>query len=378
VRIWYVPIEPLGERYTASWYVNIDKYFRSKSADVFRIDGIPLSQNVEVGTFLDINSTVHYKSSQLSVIASLFAAKEVRNHDVFFFGDLEFWGLESVQLMAQMNKVDVKIYGFLHAASYTREDAFSIAEPYQKYTEVGWVEAVDKIFVGSAYHKTQLFNMRVGPISQLSIFSSKIIVTGNPMFREDYKEYPDVVKDNTLILPNRFDYEKRPNISLDFAYILKRRNPSLRIMVTTSRPKFTSNRQWLVQYARRLEADGVIEIHAGLTKEQYHRCLSEAKVMLSNTIEENFGYCIAEACHYGCIPIIQNAFSHPELVQYDDRLLFNSEDEIIQKVEDVLYDKMGPGPHFSSKGKEVQSYAEPFFHSMDRIYREMNDARSGE
>src|ERR1700733_14819349 len=194
-RIWYVPIEPLKERYTESWYINIQKYFKDKGVAVQTIDGLALSNKVVVGTFLDINSTVHYKSTQLSEIARMFAEKQVHDGDIFFFGDLEFWGLESVRLMAQMNKVQIKIFGFMHAGSYTREDAFAIASDYQKYTELGWFCAVDKIFVGSNYHRFAIASRRLmSDRSTLMMLTKeradKIIVTGNPMFRNDYENVP--------------------------------------------------------------------------------------------------------------------------------------------------------------------------------------------
>jgi glycosyltransferase involved in cell wall biosynthesis len=370
MRIWYVPIEPLSERYTHSWYYNIFKYFVEKGCKVSRIDGLMLNKEIEVGTFLDINSTVYYKSSQLGVIARMFRDHLVKDGDVFFFGDLEFWGLESVRLMAQMNNVDVKIYGFLHAASYTREDAFSVAKDYQKYTELGWIGVCDKIFVGSMYHKLAIIERRLMGEGHLEFNlltkgrADRITVTGNPMFQDDYESWPELQKKNQLIICNRFDYEKRPNLSLDFARILKERNPDLNIVVTTSRKEFKSNRQWLVQLARSMDRDGIISIHAGLTKAEYHHFLAESKVMLSNTIEENFGYVVAEACHYGCYPIVQNAFSHPELVM-DDSLMFDDEDEIIGKIETVLRGKS------EVDESVVRSWADRHFYAMDRIWGEM-------
>lgn len=364
-RIIYVPIEPLAERYSASWYKNIPDYFRSKQGwDVDTIVGVPLHETVKTGTFLDINSTVHYKNSQMAEIARLFSTGYFQDGDVFFFGDLEFWGLESIRLMAQMNHVDVKITGFLHAASYTKEDAFAVADYYQRYTEVGWLAACDLICVGSYYHKRAVVERRINSIarsdSTVQRLSSKIQVTGNPLFSQDYDyaNYGTANKKKQLVISNRFDWEKRPNISLDFAYMLKRRHPDLFIVVCTSRPKFTSNRSWLVEYARRLQEDGVLHIRSGLTKEEYHLILAESKVMLTNTIEENFGYCVVEACLYGTWPVLQRAFSHPELVHGDAELLFNNEDEILPMVERLLTKDAGKVPY---------QYGAHYFSSMDRI-----------
>jgi len=337
--IIYVPIEPLPERYTESWYRNFPRVFREHGIEVTVIDGEALTDSVSVGTFLDINSTVYYKNSQMRKIAQMFHEGKVKRGDIFFFADVEFWGIESVRLMSQMNHVPVKIMGFLHAASYTKEDAFEVASPYQKYTELGWLMACDKIFVGSEYHKKAVIERRIAQLTtnyqDASAMKGRLIVTGNPLFEEDYKRF-DVPKQNKVILPNRFDWEKRPNLSLDFAYLLKRKHPEVEIVVTTSRPTFRSNRKWLVELARNMERDGIITIHENLTKDEYHYHLATSKVMLTNSIEENFGYCIVESALYGTYPLMKRGLSHTELAQGIDAFLFDDEDEVVEKMEYLL------------------------------------------
>ena len=338
-KLFYVPIEPLEERYTEQWYRQFPIEFSIAGFDVQVIDGEVLTNFVDVGAFLPMNSTVHYKNSQMMKIAKLFQDKLVSNGDVFFIADTEFWGLESIRLMADMNRIKVKVFSFLHAASYTKEDAFEIAASYQKYTELGWVLSCDKVFVGSEYHRRAFLQRRAysyATVQDQMAIEKKIVVTGNPLFRDDYKLDVMPEKKNQIIISNRFDWEKRPNMSLSFAYIIKKRFPDTRIVVTTSRPTFKSNKSWLVDMARGMEKDGIIEIHDGLSKKEYHTLLAESKVMLSNSIEENFGYCIAEAMVYNTYPLLKNELSHPELVEHDPRLLFNDEDEIVDKIVSLM------------------------------------------
>lgn len=337
--LYYVPIEPLAERYTESWYKNFPIVFEKVGFKVTVIDGEPLTDHVSVGTFLDINSTIHYKNSQMMKIAKLFHNGLVKDNDVFFFGDTEFWGIESVRLLAQMNKVSVGISSFLHAGSYTKEDAFEIAAPYQKFTELGWIASQDVIFVGSSYHAEAFIERRIKPYItdrvEFKTLCDKIVVTGNPLFKEDYHKF-DVQKSSKIIISNRFDWEKRPNESLQFAYLAKKRHPDWEIVVTTSRPEFKSNKKWLVDLAREMEKDGIITIKSGLTKEEYHKELATSKIMLSNSIEENFGYCIVEAMHYNTYPLLPNKLSHPELVRWNLELLYDDTDEILDKMEKLM------------------------------------------
>ena len=278
--VYIVPIEPLDERYTASWYKNIPIAFNAY-ADVVVIDGEPLSDYVDAGTFLDINSTVHYKSTQLAQISRLFFQRKIKNGDIFFVADIEFWGIESIRFMADLQGIEIGLFGFCHAASYTIEDFMEPAAPYSRFFELGWLAAFDLIFVGTEYHKRAIIERRIDPLvvseADRKKMTDKIVVTGNPLFASDYENLR-VPKLKQLIISNRFDWEKRPNLSLDFCYILKRRVPDLNIIVTTSRPEFKSNKSWLVELARCMEKDGIIKIYEGLSKKEYHTLLAESRI----------------------------------------------------------------------------------------------------
>lgn len=339
--VYIIPLEPLEERYTYSWYTNIPLAFKQEFQNIVIIDGEPLSDYVDAGTFLDINSTVHYKSTQLAKISELFHQKRIKNGDIFFVADIEFWGIESIRFMADLQGIKVGLFGFCHAASYTIEDFMEPAAPYSRFFELGWLAAFDLIFVGSRYHKNAIIERRINPLvvseADRQAMADKIVVTGNPLFLTDY----DLASDQTpklkqMIISNRFDWEKRPNLSLDFCYILKRRIPDLNIIVTTSRPEFKSNKKWLVELARCMENDGIIKIYDGLTKKEYHALLAESRIFLTNTIEENFGYCLIEAVLHNTYPLAENKYSHPELLKNDSRFLFDDTDEIVPKAISLL------------------------------------------
>lgn len=340
--LYYIPLEKLPERYTESWYYNIIKHFFENDYEYQVIEGTSLTTSVEVGTFLDINSTAYFKATQLQEISKLFHNKAIKDGDIFFVADIEFWGIETIKVLADLQNIKIKLIGFCHAASYTYEDFMEPCADYHKYFELGWFKVFDKIFVGTEYHKQAIIDRRIKPyvssISEQCNLMNKIDVSGNPIFYSDYKYVlsQQLPKKNQLIISNRFDWEKRPNLSLDFAYLLKRRNPDLNIILTTSRPTFKSNKNWLVDYARNLEKDGILTIYENCSKEQYHTHLAESKVFLSNTIEENFGFCLLEAIIFNVYPVVENKYSHPELLDNKKLFLFNDTDEIIPKVEYLL------------------------------------------
>ncbi|MEO6303959.1 MAG: glycosyltransferase [Bacteroidia bacterium] len=324
--IYYLPIEPLEERYTEQWYRWFPDQFKRQNLEFKVIDGETLTNVVETGTFLDVNSTLYYKSEQLKKIAELFYKKEIKNGDVFFVADIEFWGIDSIKYLSVLNGIQTKLYGFAHAGSYTKEDYFEKCAPFAKYYETAWGEIFDQIFVGSEYHKQQMFKLRHIPLN-------KITVTGNPYdIKEARGSVPIHTKRNRVVLTNRPDYEKRPNLTLDVFTILKEKHPDWEFYVTTSRSKWGSG--WIRDKAKFLEKEGIITIEEGLTKEDYLSILQQAKVMTSNSIEENFGYCILEAMIFNTIPVLSNGYSHVELVP--NKTLFNNLDEQIKIIEESV------------------------------------------
>lgn len=321
-KLFLVPIEPLEERYSASWYRNFPDLFRKKfPGPVEVIDGIEVSKTVNVGTFLDINATVQYKASQLAEIAMRFEQKDIPSDSVFFFYDLEFWGIESVRLLAQLNRVPVSLCGFLHAASYTMGDAFAVAAPYQKYTEVGWISCMDKVFVGSKYHKEVVVNTRLSPLDAKQV-ANRIIVTKNPVFLQDYEGHDAPKhKKRKILLTNRSDPEKRPHQTLALFQALHKQFPEWEYVVTTSRSLIKGDHRFMDLLCSGLN-EGWLKAKPGLTKKQYHDELREASIVVTHSLEENYGYCVAEAILYGALPLMPACASHLEFSR-DRRLFFD-------------------------------------------------------
>jgi len=232
---YFIPIEPLEERYTEQWYRWFPAILKKRRIDYRVIDGEALSEKVVSGTFLDINSTLHYKAEQLKVIARLFFLNKIKDGDIFFVADLEFWGIESIRYLADLNNISVKIFGFMHAGSYTREDFMETCQSYAKVFEKGWFRICDKVFVGSEYHKDQIEKVR-------RVGYDKIQVTGNPYNIKEVKEQVGFFKKkNQVVLTNRPDYEKRPNLSLNVFSILHRKYPDWEFMDADEKIKARAN-----------------------------------------------------------------------------------------------------------------------------------------
>jgi glycosyltransferase involved in cell wall biosynthesis len=354
-------LEPLEERYTEQWSRWFPDEFKSAGFDYIKVEGETLTNVIETGAFLDVNSTNYWKATQIKNISRMFREGKVKDGDVFFIPDIWF-PIEMLKYLADLNNIAVKMYAFLHAGSYINEDFAVPMASWAKYQEVTWAKACDGIFVGSEYHKKAFLERRIDPYAtpqDADEISEKIHVTGNPFSTKEVREKAgEYEKKDRIIFPNRFDYEKRPNIFLDFAQIIKDEHPEVEILVSTSRPTFRSTSTWLTKYGSLLEKKGIITIQSGVTKAQYYKTLAESKAMISTTIEEAFGYCTVEACCFNTMPIVPNKYSHPDLLENDKRFLYNDYGEILNMVEKALANEY-----------ETGKYAEKYNDSIKRMIR---------
>lgn len=321
MRIFRLGLEPLPERYTEQW----EKWFPTELSRLgFEYNSIPgqtLSDSVDVGKVLDASGTMYYKFTQLQRVAELFKRNQIKNGDAFFIDDIQYPGIWSIRYMATLYKIKVYIFGFLHASSYTKEDFAEPMLPFMKSIEKSWLFTYDKIFVGSEYHKKKFLEKRF-PHSYSHFASDKIVVSGAPWnvwsvqmltYRSNlYKEG----KEDKIIYSSRFDMEKRPNVFLLMAdYIFNYLGiKDIEFVITTSRKKLTSDQNLLNMVEETLKRVPTLTVKTNLTKEEYYCELATSKLMVSTTIEENFGYCVVEALTLNTPVLVPNKYSHPELL----------------------------------------------------------------
>ena len=364
--VWYVPIQPLEERYTEQWSRWIPESFMKRGLHFDTIWGSQLTEKIEKGSFLDVNGANYYTFDQLKQISKLFHEKKIKNGDQFFFGDIEFPGhAEAVKHMATLQGINVELYGFLHACTVTNEDLVQPLEPWQKFMELGWISACDGVFVGTEYFRNKIIEKRIkttAPKSDWNRLSNKIHVTGNPWNSKEAKNLVGIspTKVKRIIFPNRFDYEKRPNIFLDLCLILHDIDPDIQFMITSSSDEMKSRHPWLLKLYKAIYKVMPANISSfyKLSKKMYYSILAQSKVMFSSSIEETFGYCALEAMTFGTIPICPNNYSYPEVTFHYPQYLYNNMDEAIEKCLKALNNKT-----IANFGDQVSYYDK----SMDRI-----------
>lgn len=328
--LYILQLESLQERYTTQWMQWFSDACHKSNVDYRMLYGNTFSDRVETGKVLDAYGTCLFKSSQMTRVCELFKTGAIKSGDKFLTFDLWHPGLECIPYMATLGGIDVEVYGFLHAGSYTDGDFAGAMASWAHFFERGWAEICTKIFVGSKYHRAKFITRR--HITR----ASKVVATGNPFDTEAVRQTAGVYlapverRSNYVVYPNRWDKEKAPDRFVRIMNILYKRRQDFKVIITTSREKFVAEDSGL--HPLNLGAEFPHEIHVGCTKQEYYQRLAESKVFVSTSPEENFGYCLVEAITLGCAPVVTEGVSHNEILMWNPQYLAATDDDFAHKI----------------------------------------------
>ena len=322
--LYILHLEPLEERYTKQWLRWFDTACNARDIAYMFVPGRALTETVESGLVLDVEGTNFWKFTQLRHVCEMFKRKEIKDGDVFFTMDVWHPGLEAIRYMAQLEKIKVGIYGFLHAGSYTDGDFCGPMASWAQHFERGWVGMCDEIFVGSMFHKNDFARKRL----RYTGMEDKVRVTGNPFSSSDILRECDVVpesiysREKVIVFSHRWDKEKRPDVAIDILNGLYAVRQDFKVVLTSGRIK---------QAMPELESGTAkfpYRVRWGLSKKDYYQQLAKSRIVFSTAEAENFGYCVTEAMVLGCTPVLPNRLSYPEIVD-NMEYLYNTTTEAI-------------------------------------------------
>ncbi len=87
------------------------------------------------------------------------------------------------------------------------------------------------------------------------------------------------------------------------------------------------------QLGRHMVQYGRVESHR-----QYYKWLKRGSVAISTANQENFGIAVVEAIYHGCLPLLPNRLSYPEILpkKFHSDFLYGDQEELEQKLVDLL------------------------------------------
>lgn len=284
--IFIVPIEPIDQRYTAQWYVNIPATIRQQVQDqglpfaVITVDGQSVPDGTTQGAFLDFAATNAYKASQVQAISELFMIGRVQPGDRFLVTDAWNFAITAIRYMSDLLEIPVEIHGIWHAGAYDPSDilGMKMSKPWPWVQEQAWFMALDYSYFATDFH-LDMFAYNLG--IDKSQWGHRLIRSGQPhdQIVAPLESYQQVAKDHTVIWPHRYNEDKQPAIAEDLAQTF----------------------------------DMTITQKMSLSKADYYAKLGHAQVIFSCALHENLGISVMEGCLAGAIPVVPDRCSYAEM-----------------------------------------------------------------
>ena len=301
-QLFILSLEPIDTRYTGQWYSDvpfiIEEFVKKNNIPEVEVISVPgefsnITTQATEGAFLNFVDTNIWKNDQISKIASLFRAGEIKAGDKILFPDAWHTGIIQVKYMSELLDIPVEIYSIWHAGSYDPQDFLGRKVKDKKWSynaERSFFYASDKNFFATKFHY-DLFEKEMGFGYRER---EKAVVCGLPFdyLEEVLKPYCREDKEDLILFPHRIAPEKQVDIFRDLANSM----PDYKFIICQEQ---------------------------NLTKQEYHTLLGKSKMVFSANLQETLGISCYEGLLVNSIPFMPNRLSYKEI--YDEDYLYPSE-----------------------------------------------------
>ena len=135
-----------------------------------------------------------------------------------------------------------------------------------------------------------------------------------------------------IIWNHRWEFDKQPEVFFRVLRALKHRG--IRFEVAIMGENFQAKPKCFISAAEDL-ADEIVRFGYVENRDEYLAELGTGDVVVSTAVQENFGISVIEAMRYGCIPVLPNRLSYPELIPtaLHAEVLYDSESALEARLE---------------------------------------------
>lgn len=148
----------------------------------------------------------------------------------------------------------------------------------------------------------------------------------DPPYREPDKAAPPLV-----IWNHRWEFDKAPETFFQALQAVADRGIDFRLALLGERfreapPVFARACQ---RFANQLVHCGYVE-----SRSDYYRWLRQGAVVVSTALQENFGIAVVEAIRFGCLPLLPNRLSYPEIIppELHGRVLYDDPAALVERL----------------------------------------------
>ena len=336
-------LESYEARYTLQLTEWNRRVFERRGINYIVVPGstIDNTQSISVGQVLDAHGRSYFAMSQMMNLVQLMRNGEVTAEDVVYFEDMFQPGIESLPYI--MDQIDParrpRIWVRCLAQAIDPDDfvhVWGMAEWMSTYEKM-----VNSFVTGVlATNEEMVAHMRIAGwkapiynISGLAFGKQEVLerIGGAGNIR------PFDQRTRRVGFAARFDQEKQPGFFMDLVEEYTRVYPDVKFAVFSGGPLRSNNPDYVAR-ARKLNAQGILEIYENISKNRYYELLNDTRVLFNCALQDWVSNTVSEADTLGANVLYPAYRSFPETFANDpDRLYVPwSEDDAFNKLTNLL------------------------------------------
>ena len=174
------------------------------------------------------------------------------------------------------------------------------------------------------------------------IDKSKVLYPGcrfaapdNKQENKIYNPEPGNKKAPLIIWNHRWEWDKNPDDFFEALQILKKKKVPFTLALLGEQ---YGGMPEVFESAKKEFSDEIIAFGYLESKEEYISLLQKGSIVISTSIQENFGISVVEAVRMGCVPLLPDRLSYPEIMpeKYLNEIIYSNKADFHGKLENML------------------------------------------
>jgi len=344
-KLFYMDLESYEARYTLQLTEWNRRVFDRRGLDVVYVPGTTIddSQSISVGQVLDAHGRSYFSMSQMMNLVQLMKDGEVTSDDVIYFEDMFQPGIESLPYIMDQIPADMRPRVFVRCLA----QAIDPDDFVHVWGMAQWMSTYEKMvnhFVSGvlATNEEMVAHMRIaGWTAPIYNISGLAFGKEEVLERVDGKVRPFEQRKMRVGFAARWDQEKQPGFFMDMIEAYLSRPPAarheVRFAIFSGGPLRSNNPEY-VSRARAMSAQGKLDIHENLGKNEYYRLLNDTRVLFNCALQDWVSNTVSEGDTLGANVLYPAYRSFPETFANDHERMYVpwSQEDALAKLDLLL------------------------------------------
>jgi len=327
-KLYYMGLESYEARYTLQLTEWNRRVFDRRGLDVVYVPGTTIdnTQAISVGQVLDAHGRSFFAMSQMMNLVQMMKNGAVTGEDVIYFEDMFQPGIESLPYIMDQIPTEQRPQVWIRCLA----QAIDPDDFVHVWGMAGWMSTYEKMvnhFVTGvlATNEEMVAHMRIAgwtaPIYNISgLAFGKDEVLERIGGKANIKPFGD--RPRRVGFAARFDQEKQPGFFMDLIEMYGELTTEPCEFAIYSGGPLRSNNPEYVARARRMEAEGQLQIYDNISKNEYYAHLNNTRVLFNCALQDWVSNTVSEADTLGANVLYPAYRSFPETFANDPNRLY--------------------------------------------------------